>query len=216
MMGAQEIAIMTVVAIWLGIIVILLILGFRFKAKNGLFLKERHAQEDDFAQHKDKFTLQPVDISYELPVGELGYFVGESMMFKKPLKQNKWDRRFEQSLQKKGKTYRPTVDDDDDDDDLRFLHIFKLEKQHFSVWQLNLTKPVTTGTLYVTNVRLLIAGPEKSYQIPLQEMQAVNLSLFTYKGAYYRGLRITTAKTCYYFTYLDVNVYLTLNQLLKK
>jgi hypothetical protein len=115
MMGAQEIAIMTVVAIWLGIIVILLILGFRFKAKNGLFLKERHAQEDDFAQHKDKFTLQPVDISYELPVGELGYFVGESMMFKKPLKQNKWDRRFEQSLQKKGKTYRPTVDDDDDD-----------------------------------------------------------------------------------------------------
>jgi hypothetical protein len=54
-------------------------------------------------------------------------------MFKKPLKQNKWDRRFEQSLQKKGKTYRPTVDDDDDDDDLRFLHIFKLEKQHFSV-----------------------------------------------------------------------------------
>jgi hypothetical protein len=87
MMGAQEIAIMTVVAIWLGIIVILLILGFRFKAKNGLFLKERHAQEDDFAQHKDKFTLQPVDISYELPVGELGYFVGESTMFKKPLKQ---------------------------------------------------------------------------------------------------------------------------------
>jgi hypothetical protein len=217
-MSVRDISVIIVVGVWLIALFIFGMLALNFKRKHAVFTSYRDQQEKDYNDKVNDYKIKPIKIAYEMPAGEICYYVGESLVFKKVVKESRSQKRYDKMLAARGFSVDKIDEDDDDWKDASFRQVFNAERHQFSVIQREFQKAQYQGKFYVTNSRILIEGADSSYQIPIKEIRKVQLAVFMYRGVYYNGIRMTFTKNEYdfYITYDNIDMYFSIRTLISQ